>query len=68
MTYAVERTVTVAAQVPTLADVWAFIMQALDEVGPDPSFSAGPVWTYPDDAVDERAVRVFEVNVSGSPA
>lgn len=62
----VEKTVRYATTVEDLAGAWAFVMEKLEQVGPDPSVEISPVWTFsvsgPD---DETPPRHFSVVVSG---
>lgn len=64
----IEKTTRYATSVPTLADAWAFVMEHLDSVGPDPSVKITPVWRISvsdmgDDDTDPP--RFFEVVVEG---
>ena len=62
MTPPIEITTKYATSVDDLADAWAFVMERLDHVGPDPRITISPIWTYTDDA---DLPRRFEVVVSG---
>lgn len=69
----VERTVKYATTVTELPAAWAFVMEHLDESGPDPEITIRPVWIMPvGEMVDglggadvRPAPREFEVTVSG---
>lgn len=60
---AVERTIRLATVVPTLTDAWVFIMDHLDEVGPDPRIEISPIWVI--SAGTDETPREFEVSISG---
>ena len=59
----VEITTRYATTVDDLPAAWAFVMDKLDAVGPDPSVNIGPVWVISSDSDDTP--RHFEVVVSG---
>lgn len=70
MTVPIEVTTRYATSVNDLADAWAFVMDRLDAVGPDPSVHITPIWTISVrdmDADDEGQEwhRRFEVVVEG---
>lgn len=57
MTAPIEVTTKYATTVNTLPEAWAFVMNHIDRVGPDPHIRISPVWlTDP---------REFEVTVHG---
>lgn len=58
----VERTTMFATVVEDLSSAWAFIMDRLDRLGPAPSITITPQWTYSN---TEDGVLRFEVSVSG---
>jgi hypothetical protein len=60
----VEITTRYATSVDSLVDAWHFIMEHLDEVGPDPQVEICPIWTY-DVSDDLDLPRRFTVVVSG---
>lgn len=61
-----ERTVEVTTKFATTVDdltaAWAFVMDHIDQLGPDPSIAINPFWTIIDGAEQGRR---FEVVVSG---
>jgi hypothetical protein len=59
----VERTIRLATIVSDLTDAWVFIMEHLDEVGPDPSIEISPMWVVT--AESDDTPRKFEVCLSG---
>lgn len=62
----VEVTTRYATTVEDLAAAWAFIMERLDSVGPDPQIKITPVWVItPDLDEDEPPPRRFSVVVEG---
>jgi hypothetical protein len=64
----VEVTTRYVTSVPTLAEAWAFVMDRVDRVGPDPTIEIKPVWIYSMSSVTEgtdESERRFEVVVSG---
>lgn len=62
----IEVTTRYATRVATLADAWAFVMERVDLVGPDPRIEITPSWIIYADPTDERdGVRVFSVVVDG---
>lgn len=58
----VEVTTRFATTVHELSDAWAFVMDKIDQVGPDPSIAINPVWRHNGDGLDPRH---FEVAISG---
>ena len=48
---------------PDLSAAWAFVMDKLDSVGPDPEVKISPVWTISGDGDDQG--RTFTAVVSG---
>ena len=63
----IEISTKYATTVPDLTAAWAFVMDHIDQVGPDPSIHIGPVWSYTMDQLDDENVpRHFEVAVSGT--
>lgn len=67
MTAPVEVTTRYVTTVDELPDAWAFVMERLDSVGPDPTVIIKPLWIYSpaDMDSDHRAPRQFEVTVEG---
>lgn len=65
----VEVTTRYATQVETLAEAWAFVMEHLDALGPDPEISIKPEWCISPlemDANEDREwPRYFGVTVEG---
>jgi hypothetical protein len=64
----IERTTRIASTVETLTEAWAFVMEHVDTVGPDPSIKIDPVWSMPGGVIlDDEAPwpRHFSVVVSG---
>lgn len=62
----VEVTTKYATTVDDLSGAWAFVMDRLDQVGPDPTIRIGPVWTISANDVDlDPSPRHFEVVVEG---
>lgn len=64
----VEVTTRYVTSVDSLAAAWAFVMERVDAVGPDPSISIKPVWQVSVHDIDTEVVdwpRVFEVVVEG---
>lgn len=65
----VEKTVRYATTVEDLAGAWAFVMEKLEQVGPDPSVEISPIWVISvGDALsgtEEAPPRHFSVVVSG---
>lgn len=56
-----------ATTVVTLADAWAFVMDHIDKVGPDPSIEIAPIWLMGyDEPRTNEPPRHFAVTVSGS--
>jgi hypothetical protein len=51
-----------AVRVDDLYTAWAFVMEHVDHVGPDPSIQISPVWLRDDDG---ESVTRFEVTVRG---
>ena len=66
----VEVRTRYATTVDDLPSAWAFVMDRLDLVGPDPSIEISPTWSYSvhdmDRADDYRPPRRFSVVVSGA--
>lgn len=60
----VEVTTRYATTVESLTDAWAFVMEHLDSVGPDPRIEISPLWTYGSDDVED-GTRRFSVAVDG---
>jgi hypothetical protein len=70
MTAPIEVTTRYATSVNELTDAWAFVMDRLDRVGPDPSVTIKPIWTISvrdvdTDDEDQEWPRRFEVVVEG---
>ena len=63
----IERTTRLATTVDDLAAAWAFVMEHIDSVGPDPDVKISPVWSRNFDQMDddEPWPRHFSVVVSG---
>lgn len=65
----VEVTTRYATSVDDLASAWAFVMDRLDHVGPDPEVRITPIWSWSvhdmDRPDDYQPPRRFEVVVSG---
>lgn len=65
----IEVTTRYATTVDDLAAAWAFVMDRLDHVGPDPKVEISPAWTisvHDMDAYEDRPYpRRFSVVVSG---
>lgn len=58
----VEVTTRYATTVDSLTEAWAFVMERLDSVGPDPRIEITPEWVYSD---AEDGTRRFSVMVDG---
>lgn len=67
MSAPIEITTRYATSVDDLTDAWAFVMDKLDSVGPDPTVRISPIWTFStaDVDTDQRPPRRFEVVVEG---
>ena len=50
----VEVTTRYATNVRTLPEAWAFVMDRLDAVGPDPRIEITPTWIYSDSSDGKR--------------
>jgi len=63
----IEVTVKYATTADDLEGAWSFVMDRLDQVGPDPSILIKPIWSKGYDQVgdDEPWPRHFEVVVEG---
>lgn len=65
----VEVTTRYVTSVPDLASAWAFVMDRIDAVGPDPSIEIKPVWIMSVHEIGNddigRAPRQFSVVVEG---
>lgn len=65
----IEVTTRYATTVDDLPAAWAFVMDRLDSVGPDPSIDIKPLWSWSvhdmDDDDAPTPPRQFEVVVSG---
>ena len=66
----VEVTTRYATTVEGLTAAWAFVMDRIDSVGPDPSITISPVWSISVQDMDREAPeggwpRHFSVVVSG---
>jgi hypothetical protein len=59
----VEVTTRYATTVDHLTDVWAFVMERIDNLGSTPSITVRPMWVY-GDGDDGRTA--FEVVVEGT--
>lgn len=62
MTAPVEVTTRFATSFDTLTECFGFVMDKIDDVGPEPSVEIKPYWLIDED--DETVTR-FEVVVSG---
>lgn len=65
----IEVTTRYATNVESLAEAWAFVMDHVDRVGPDPMVMIKPTWYYamaPDEGVDDGD-RWFSVVVNDPP-
>jgi hypothetical protein len=65
MTAPIEVTTRYVTTVDNLSEAWAFVMERLDSVGPDPSVEISPVWTLSSLPGDDEMPRQFSVVVSG---
>jgi hypothetical protein len=70
-TRAVEVTTRYATSVQTLSEAWAFVMERIDSVGPNPSIQIVPLWGFSEedenaDEDDYTLERWFSVVVSGA--
>lgn len=63
----IEVTTRYATNVETLAEAWAFVMDHVDRVGPDPMVTIKPTWYYGmgDDEDVNDGDRWFSVVVNG---
>lgn len=66
----IEVTTKFVTTCDDLPAAWAFVMEHIDRVGPDPSIHIGPVWSISVGEVlegrdSENPPRHFEVAVSG---
>lgn len=64
----IETTTKYVTTVDDLPSAWAFVMEHLDRLGPDPEVHIKPIWLMSvSDALDghEGPDRQFEVAVSG---
>lgn len=63
----VEKTTRYATSVDSLAEAWAFVMDKIDEVGPDPTVMIKPLWivSWSEDDTETPTPRQFEVMVEG---
>ena len=59
----VETTTRYATTVDDLSAAWAFVMDRIDAVGPDPTIRIEPVWTVGPDS--DEVPRHFAVVVEG---
>lgn len=71
MEISVEKTTRYATNVAEMSDAWAFVMQRIDLLGPDPTVSISPVWTMEycdneDCEVGGHTVRSFNVIIAGT--
>ena len=64
----IEVTTRYATSVDELTDAWAFVMDRLEKVGPDPRVTVSPTWTFHVSDIDteQRPPRRFEVVVEGT--
>lgn len=69
MSAPIEVTTRYVTTVDELPAAWAFVMDRLDRVGPDPSVSIRPLWITPIQDMDRIGApptpRQFEVVVEG---
>lgn len=65
----IEVTTRYATTVDTLVEAWAFVMDRVDNVGPDPSIKISPVWSFSVHDMDRSdhldPPRQFSVVVEG---
>lgn len=65
----IEVTTRYTTTVDDLPSAWAFVMERVDQVGPNPSIKIRPIWIHnlhDMDRVDAPpAVRQFEITVEG---
>lgn len=65
----IEFTARYSTSVETLAEAWAFVMEYVDRVGPDPQIQIDPFWKIGVqealDGEDREPPRHFGVVVSG---
>lgn len=65
----IEMTTKLVTTVSDLPAAWAFVMEHLDDLGPDPEVHIKAIWIMSVaeamDGRDERPAREFEVAVSG---
>lgn len=61
----VEFTACYATTVEALPDAWAFVMEHLEKVGPDPRIEISPVWVVDTMRPTEDVARHFSVVVNG---
>lgn len=63
---AVEVTTSYVTTVPELTDAFAFVMERLDSVGPNPEVRISPIFIIGMDSSDDEPIpREFEVTVRG---
>lgn len=69
MSAPIEVTTRYATTVDDLTAAWAFVMDRLDRVGPDPTVEISPFWAFNIhdglEGRDETPARQFSVVVSG---
>ena len=69
MSAPVEVTTRYATSVDEMTDAWAFVMEHLDLVGPDPTVKISPYWEISvhdmDDELERECPRKFNVVVEG---
>ena len=58
----VEHTNQYATTVSSLSDAWAFVMEYVDRVGPNPQVHISPFWRI---STEEEDSQGFEVSVNG---
>ena len=61
-------TIKYAATVNNLSDAWSFVMEKVEQVGPNPEIHIKPIWSANADSPlsdDDSWTRHFEVAVSG---
>ena len=62
----VERTLRYASSVEDLTAAWAFVMEYVDHVGPNPSIEITPFWSSDDDFTGRRFTTVVSGMVTES--
>ncbi len=60
----VEVTTRYATRVRSLTEAWAFVMDRVDAVGPDPRIEITPTWIYGNESIPDGE-RWFSIVVDG---